>query len=382
MSRHGHEPLDATERELARRLAQLDANASPSPALDAAILAAARATPAGSGAPPQAAPTRMRRRLRRWPAGLGIAASLAVAVGVAWQLRPLPETSAVPTPTEAGPLQEAVPERPQGSPLDAPPPPMAEMAMPAPADAPAQAPDAAPATRQVPPVPEVAQEAGPAPLGPPAAVSRTRVSPPPDADIARQTPVDRPTAARAAAAAAAAQAQEDSAQARAARARNEARRAQATAPATRDEPPAIALDRRPAPPPSPPAPPAPAPKASAPAPTPAEPLFVPAPPPPAAAVPAEGEAEAQRHPQQQVAPAARPAQSTTPDAVDAFADQPLDEQPPASADSPAVRETWLQRIRELRETGRLDEARASLREFVRRHPQAAVPDDLRPLLEE
>ncbi len=31
--------------------------------------------------------------------------------------------------------------------------------------------------------------------------------------------------------------------------------------------------------------------------------------------------------------------------------------------------------------GRLDEARASLQEFVRRHPQATVPDDLRPLLD-
>ena len=32
--------------------------------------------------------------------------------------------------------------------------------------------------------------------------------------------------------------------------------------------------------------------------------------------------------------------------------------------------------------GQRDEARASLREFVRRHPDTAVPDDLRPLLGE
>src|SRR5690606_38709213 len=160
----GHEPLDATERELARRLAQLDANASPSPALDTAILAAARATPAGSGAPPQAAPARMRRRPRRWPVGLGIAASLAVAVGVAWQLRPLPETGVVPTPSETGPLRVVVPEQPQDSLGDAPPPPMAEMAMPAPADAPVDASDAAPATphaRRAAPASEIAQEAAP-----------------------------------------------------------------------------------------------------------------------------------------------------------------------------------------------------------------------------
>src|SRR5690606_23198088 len=184
---------------------------------------------------------------------------------------------------------------------------------------------------------------------------------------------------------------QESARARAVQARDEARRVQPTRPAMAAQP-AILPERTAAPPPPPPpAPPAPAappalsmpaPKASAPAPTPAEPGFVPAPPPPAAAMFSDDEAEAQLPLQPQAAPAAPPAESATPDAVDAFAGQPLDDQPPASADSPAVREAWLQRVRELRETGRLDEARASLREFVRRHPQAAVPDDLRPLLEE
>ena len=70
------------------------------------------------------------------------------------------------------------------------------------------------------------------------------------------------------------------------------------------------------------------------------------------------------------------------DVVDVVADQPLDDRPPASADSPDVREHWLQRIRELRDTGQHEAARDSLREFVRRHPQARVPDDLRPLLQE
>ncbi|MGJ4729345.1 hypothetical protein ACQYWP_08665, partial [Luteimonas sp. SDU101] len=67
---------------------------------------------------------------------------------------------------------------------------------------------------------------------------------------------------------------------------------------------------------------------------------------------------------------------------DLLADQPLDDSPPASAESPGVRAHWLQRIRELRQAGREDEARASLREFVRRHPHAKVPADLRVLLEE
>src|SRR5690606_21457903 len=313
------------------------------------------------------------------------AASLAVAMGVAWQLRPLPETGVVPTPSETGPLRAVVPAQPQDSHGDAPPPPMTEMAMPVPADAPVDASDAASATpqaRRAAPVSEIAQEAAPVADVPPMAAPRTQAAPPTVVDAARQAPVDRPTAAPAAAA----QTQEELARARAAQARDEARRVQPTRPAMAAQP-AILPERTaaPPPPPAPPAPPAPskpAPKASAPAPAPAEPGSVPAPPPPATAVFSDDEAEVQLRLQPPAAPAPPPAESATPDAVDAFADQPLDEQPPASADSPAVREAWLQRIRELRETGRLDEARASLREFVRRHPQAAVPDDLRPLLEE
>src|SRR5690606_16668287 len=82
------------------------------------------------------------------------------------------------------------------------------------------------------------------------------------------------------------------------------------------------------------------------------------------------------------APAPAPAAArAAPAQIDLAADQPLDDQPPASADSPDVREAWLQRIRELRDDGRLDQARDSLHEFVRRHPQATVPDDLRPRLD-
>ena len=79
-------------------------------------------------------------------------------------------------------------------------------------------------------------------------------------------------------------------------------------------------------------------------------------------------------------PPAEAARHETP--VDALADQPLDDQPPASMDSPAVREHWLQRIRELREAGDDRAARESLREFLRRHPRAEVPADLRTLLDE
>ena len=50
--------------------------------------------------------------------------------------------------------------------------------------------------------------------------------------------------------------------------------------------------------------------------------------------------------------------------------------------SPVVREAWLFRIRELRDAGRLEEARDSLMEYVARYPRHAIPDDLEPLLDE
>src|SRR5690606_29275121 len=78
MSRREHEPLSREERDLARGLSRLDPHAAPSAELDAAILAAARAQ--GSRGDTAAAGTRGRPRRPRWPVGLGIAASLAVAV--------------------------------------------------------------------------------------------------------------------------------------------------------------------------------------------------------------------------------------------------------------------------------------------------------------
>ncbi|MFL6593776.1 MAG: hypothetical protein ACJ8GK_13855 [Luteimonas sp.] len=77
--------LTSEERELAERLARVDPHAEPSPTVDARILAAAR----------EAAATTARRR-RRWPTALGLAASLLLAVGVAWRLRPLPERPSPP----------------------------------------------------------------------------------------------------------------------------------------------------------------------------------------------------------------------------------------------------------------------------------------------
>lgn len=99
-------PLDQTpeERELAQRLARLGPRGEPSPQLDARVLAAARAALDPVPAPPH--------RSRRWPVALGLAASLVLAVGVAWRLRPLPPgaTAELAVPTRpAAQVQTAPP---------------------------------------------------------------------------------------------------------------------------------------------------------------------------------------------------------------------------------------------------------------------------------
>lgn len=67
--------------------------------------------------------------------------------------------------------------------------------------------------------------------------------------------------------------------------------------------------------------------------------------------------------------------------LESIDDVPDDVDPPASADAPEVRAAWLARVRELLDAGRIAEAKASLTEFHRRHPQAELPPDLRALLD-
>lgn len=110
------DPLSQEERELAERLGRLGGPREPAPALDAAILAAARAAVAGDEAPPvviaaapvpatdaaadatpdpapapapapTVTPFRPRRTVPRWPLGLSVAASLVLAAGIGWKLQ-------------------------------------------------------------------------------------------------------------------------------------------------------------------------------------------------------------------------------------------------------------------------------------------------------
>src|SRR6476620_7697401 len=91
--------LTAEEQALARRLAQLGPHGEPSPALDARILAAARAVD----------DDRERRAPRRWPVALGVAASLLLAVGIAWRMRPMPGPVEAPAafPAQSAPAPSA-----------------------------------------------------------------------------------------------------------------------------------------------------------------------------------------------------------------------------------------------------------------------------------
>jgi len=94
-----HEPLTPEERALAQSLSRLGPHDGPSAGLDARILGAARAavqaTPVPGG---QVPPAR-----RRWPLGMGVAASVLLAAGIAWQLRPtheVPVASEMPADAE------------------------------------------------------------------------------------------------------------------------------------------------------------------------------------------------------------------------------------------------------------------------------------------
>lgn len=272
------EPLTPEERALAERLARLGPHGEPSPALDARVLAAARAE-LEAAAPPA-------RRRRRWPYMVGIAASCALAVGVAWRLRPVPEPPAMARKDAAATVAEMAP-------VEAAPPAAAKQAAPV-----------AP-----PPVPPPAQ------------------APEPTVDAAAATAREADAAAPVAAAKAAGETATRSAEA---------------APSFVAEPPAT--------------------------------------PPPAAATRTDRNGAPPGQPIRQEAGAA--AQAREPRLAAPPPEEDVEDIPPTTADSPEVRDAWLQRIRELMAAGELDLARESLARFRERHPQHPIPDDLRPLLQQ
>ena len=349
MNSHPSDPsLTPEERELAQRLSRLGGTREPPPALDARILAAAHDAVQASTS---ASASKRRRSQRRWPVGLSVAASLALAVGIAWQLRPLPDAAVEYS------------------------------------EAPAVAQDAASAV--VTPEAAIANRADGG-AGEAARIERQQpVMAPPKPAPAAESPAERKQApepvreARAAADAADAEADVHE---------------QAEAGFTTPQEPAIVFDEpspvdTPAPMAAPVAPPPPAP------PSPAE-LRLPTTSPAAGAAAdaskrdeaGHDEARKQRArsvPPRQESSAAAEAEAASASALDRIEvtgsraaydeDQPLDDRPPASADSPQVQQAWLQRIRELVARGQFDDARASLAEYRRRYPDQPLPDDLRAL---
>lgn len=364
------EPFNAEERDLAERLARLGGPREPAPALDARILAMARAAvdesvaeAAGAGpsladagsdagiapADPKVTPLtpRPRKPTPRWPLGLSLAASLVLAAGIGWKLHDNGAgigEGAAESAVAAAPAEDATqiimvepPLQPEPPP---PPPPMespaladAMVAPAAPAAAPAPA--AKPARAKEAPqnavyAAEAAAEAAadaaapPAVMAAPAPVAQAKAATEEDSydriDVSgsRIRRTDREVGA-----------------AEYTRREQEARRRQAVAERAAGVAAPVA---------APPPPPAPA-------------------PPPAASA---------RGNNGFVSDAA--AKREVPKATSDY-----DDRPPVSADSPEFRQAWLQRIRELLAKGEQAWARESLREFKRRYPDAELPEDLRPL---
>ncbi|MDH5821626.1 hypothetical protein QFW77_01275, partial [Luteimonas sp. RD2P54] len=270
-------------------------------------------------------------------AALGVAASLALAVGIAWQLRPQPEPfpAAPPDETPRGEIASIARDDPARAQAARP-----RLEVPREADAPDRQPPPAPAARPAP-----ADTAAPRPDAPSAV----------QAQRARMAGDER-----------------EAMQARGEELRRQAARRREIAPAP-----------APVPVPVPPAPPAPSIDAG-----------VAAEPERARSAPASatdtaigrervrGSAVTAQSVGDQRDPADLGVLESAPIEERTFHDQPLDDAPPATADSPRVHRAWLARIRELRDEGELEAARDSLREFHRRHPEVALPDDLAGLLDE
>ena len=318
------DPLTPEERELARLLGRPSAT-GPAPAIDEAVLAAARTAveaPAADAAtwtlPPDTA-VPARRPRSRLPAVFGLAASVIFAVGIAWQLKP----------------------------EDPPAPPLAEPVA-APASSTAVT-GTAPAMEAAPPPPPAA---APPAVQQPRAAKTTALEPapaaaPPATERGRDMSSPRPEAI--------------------------------AAPA----------------PPGPPAPApvqAPAPMRSAPAPQAASAYAMDTSEPALDSVVVTGSTIERAAPRAALknAPPAKPAPSApgvmrraaAPMAAPASPDDAVQALHQAvAADASLPRKQWLKRIRERRDAGDVDTARASLERYLQQYPEVRIPRDLRQLLE-
>ena len=352
------EPFNAEERDLAQRFTRLGGPREPAAALDAMILAAARAAVSDTTAPaaatpavmpaeppveppadPKVTPLRPRKPAPRWPLGFGLAASVVLAAGIGWRLQidgnTHTEAASAPSAVFHDEATEAVILEPPLQRTPPPPPPPLEEAeaLARRADT-SQAPaaKAAPAPFMQEPAADASAaeslddaEAAPAPAAPPAPVAEAiGGSPAADASLDKVTVTgSRISQERATGAA------------EYTRTPLNERREQA-AQAAKSAPPAAASPSRPA--------------------------AAPAPPPPASN-----------------ARARSPIGNIEADTYEFKSRDAYDDRPPVSADSPEFRQSWLQRIRAQIAKGDTDAAREGLQEFRRRYPDVELPEDLRKL---
>ncbi|UOF13164.1 hypothetical protein IEQ11_15550 [Lysobacter capsici] len=375
------DPLSPEERELAQRLLRLGPSDGPSPALDARILAAAHAAVATTQQP------RLRVQPRqRWPMWIGVAASLCLAVGIAWQLRPAAtkmeavqqeQDAAVVARAQAEPVADSGGAQSDEIQADAaaaaPAPAAASVAAPAKpteampgADMAADSVADAVAPAAMTPAPVTAQSAPPASSAPPKAIAE-------EGEAAKRSRAETPASAQAAAAT---------------EARVSIRRVQVP-PAERELKSAPAMA-----PPPPPAPSAPMGVMSAPVPVDAAANAGWASPADnlsskraakAAAVAADaatlGKAEAySERADVQAAPEPSSKSSNASPTLDRIEVTGSRIGNDASDESRLAPAEWLDRIRGYRDDGQAERARESLQRFRRAHPHTRVPDDLRALL--
>lgn len=325
------EPLTPEERELARLLGRRVEQAPPA-ALDATILAAARAAVDAPAAEAFASPDapRTQRSRSRWPAVFGIAASMVFAIGIAWQLRP------EPPPVPAG--EAAVAAAPAAADVAA-----------ANQVAESSAADSAVAASETAAEPAVPQAA---PVAAPPAPSAARAPKPAPAETA-EAPV-------------------------------QAARSMAADAATDTSFAALPAAAPAAAPPAPPAPAAYSVPAPALAPAPAGALKA-----RTAEAPVANAADAERAQaldRVEITSMKRQAPSrSAPGVMRRGADAGLSAdavQAEVDADAQLPRRQWLQKIRARRDDGQRDLARASLERYVQQYPEARLPRDLRPLLDD